>query len=59
MLMTPVKLILFRLFNITLGRFKFFNRLLRRLLEKKLITNKEKSKYVASAQFFDFRELEK
>jgi hypothetical protein len=56
MLMTTWKLILLRLFNITLGRIAFIARTLRRVLVRALITGKSK-KYVASSRFFDPKEL--
>lgn len=55
--MTPFKLIVFRIYTITLGRFYFFSKLLRKIMEKFLITGKSKKKYVASSDFFDTDEL--
>lgn len=57
MLMTTSRLIILRLYNVTLGRFAFFSRLLRIILVKILIEGK-KEKYTASSKFFDWRELE-
>jgi hypothetical protein len=52
--MGPIKLILFRVYNLTLGRFttKFF----KKQLTKKLIEAKVE-KYTASSKFFDMKEL--
>jgi len=57
MLMTTYKLILLRLYNITLGRFSFFSRLLHELLVMLLIKRSEK-KYFASSNFFDWNDLD-
>jgi len=56
MLMTTKKLILLRIFNISLGRFSFFSKLLKKVLIKSLISNK-KEKYTASSKFFSFEDL--
>ncbi len=56
-MMTTAKLILLRLYNVTLGRVEFFSRMLRKLLERVLITDREE-KYVASSRFFDMKELQ-
>ncbi len=58
MLMTPLRLVILRLYCITLGRVRFFSRLLRKILVRILITGKEE-KYVASSKFFDWRDLGK
>jgi hypothetical protein len=55
--MSTRKMILLRIFNITLGRIPFFSRLLRKFLVKIMIKNK-KDKYVASSKFFDWKDLE-
>jgi len=57
MLMTTWKLILLRLFNITLGRVELIARALRKVLVRLLITNK-REKYVASSRFFDVKDLQ-
>lgn len=57
MLMTPFRLIILRLINLTLGRIVFFSKLLKRILVKVLIKDR-KDKYVASSKFFTFEELE-
>lgn len=54
--MTPGKLIILRLFNITIGRFEIFSNLLKRFLIKKLILN-ARVKYVASSKFFHIKDL--
>lgn len=53
MLMTPSKLILFRLYNVTVGRFAPFSALLRWALVKRLI-RPGKAPYVQSARYFDW-----
>ena len=58
MRMTTSRLVLFRLFNITLGRFACCERTLKRYLMKKLIiTKKPHERYTASSGFFDLRDL--
>jgi hypothetical protein len=57
MMMTTTRLLLFRVFNITFGRFYFFAMLLKKLLVRVLIVGK-KEKYVASSKFFDIKELD-
>lgn len=57
MLMTTGKLIVLRIYNITLGRFPFFSIVLKRFLTNRLIKNKE-DKYVASSKFFTWSEIE-
>jgi hypothetical protein len=60
MQMTPVKLIGLRLFNVTLGRTAWANRLLRRGLVMLLISRRERGdRYMASSRFFDPRELDR
>jgi hypothetical protein len=54
MYMGPIKLILFRIYNLTLGRFT--SKLLKKQLTKKLIEEKEE-KYTASSKFFAKEEL--
>ena len=56
-MMTTTRLLLFRVFNITFGRFYFFAMLLKKLLIRVLIVGK-KEKYVASSKFFDFTDLD-
>lgn len=59
MQMTPTKLIVLRLYNITFGRSAFFSRILRKILVRVLIRNQKKGKaYMASSRFFDVAELE-
>jgi len=57
MLMTSGKLILLRLFNLSLGRSAFFSRLLRKVLIRLLIKGK-KGRYTQCSRYFDIRELE-
>ncbi len=57
MYMSPIKLILFRVYTLTLGRFPFFSKLLKKHLTKQLIENK-KERYVASSKFFELKDLE-
>ena len=57
--MTPAKLVLLRLFNMTLGRNAFFNRVLRRALVFFLIDRaKGSARYTASSRFFEPSELD-
>ena len=58
MKMTTGKMLLLRLFNVTLGRFTLAERALRWFLVEVLIRRRaSRSKYVASSRFFDMREL--
>ena len=57
--MTPTKLIVLRLYNITLGRFEFASKLLRKVLLKILIEKPSSERYVASSRYFDVRELKR
>lgn len=61
MLMTTAKLVMLRIYSITLGRLPFFSRLLRLILLKLLIKGPQakQSPYVASSRFFDLGELGK
>lgn len=56
-MMTTGKMFLLRLFNVTLGRFSFFSRFLKKVLILFLITRKKKGKYVASSRFFEWSEI--
>lgn len=56
MLMTTPKLILLRVFNITIGRYYFFAKILRKSLVKILISKKQE-KYVACSKYFEWKEL--
>jgi len=57
--MSPGKLILFRLFNISFGRMQWAEQLLRKVLVIVLIGKKsKKDKYMASSGFFVMSELE-
>jgi hypothetical protein len=56
MLMTTWKLILLRLFNITLGRVELFAQTLRKVLVRVLIADKQE-RYVASSRYFDLKDL--
>jgi hypothetical protein len=54
MLMTTNKLILLRLFNMLIGRFDFGKKLLRKILEKKLIDNvRYQDRYVPCTKYFN------
>ncbi len=57
MKMTTFKLIMLRLYNITLGRINVFAIILKKILIHVLIVGK-KEKYVASSKFFDFTDLD-
>ena len=54
--MTTAKLILLRIYNITIGRFPLFTRLLRLMLLHALVYHKT-DKYVASSNYFDWDDL--
>ena len=57
--MTSIKLIMLRSYCLTVGRFAWGGKLLRRMLLFLLITSRERSvRYNASSRFFDMRELE-
>lgn len=59
MLMTPLKLVVLRLYMITFGHFPLFSRLIRRVLVFILIKKQaDKSPYIASSRFLDISELE-
>lgn len=59
MLMSTPKLLLLRVYNISIGRVALFDRLLRWLLVKVLVHSKKRGdKYVASSRFFDVNELQ-
>jgi hypothetical protein len=54
---TPAKLVLLRVFNLTLGRFAWCDALLRRVLLR-LLVKKAEVPYVQSARFFTPDELD-
>ena len=56
MKMTTSRLIMLRLYNITLGRINTFAIILKKILIHVLIVGK-KEKYVASSKFFDFKDF--
>lgn len=59
MLMTTFRLLTLRIYMSTLGRFAFGEKILRRMLLKKLVhSQKNTDKYTASSRFFDPRELD-
>ncbi len=55
--MTTYKLILLRVYVITLGRLPWFSKLLRNILLRTLITHKKINAYNASANYFDWDDL--
>jgi len=55
--MGTLQLFLLRLFNISLGRFNFFARLMKNILIRLLILKKT-NKYMASSKFFNWDDLE-
>lgn len=58
MLMTTGRLIALRLFNISLGRSAWANKVLRRILVRVLIGRKKQgARYMASSRFFQMSEL--
>jgi hypothetical protein len=56
--MTTAKWMLLRAYNITLGRFGIFSRILRKILLSMLVCGK-KEKYVASSRYFDWNDIKK
>ncbi len=56
MLMSTAKLVVLRLYNFTLGRYRWGAAMLKALLVRRLITSREEP-YVASSRFFDPREI--
>jgi hypothetical protein len=56
MRLTPVRLIVFRTFNVTLGRFRFWDVLLRRVLLR-IMVRKAAVPYVQSSRFYSPDEL--
>ncbi len=56
MLLSPVKMVVLRLYLVILGRFHFGSGLLRRLLLR-LVRRKGRITYVAHADFLDLREF--
>ncbi|MDD5194051.1 MAG: hypothetical protein PHQ96_00045 [Candidatus Omnitrophica bacterium] len=58
MRMNTIGLLSLRLFNITFGRLSFCTKILRVILVKILIKNKQE-KYVACAKYFDWQDLKR
>ncbi|MBN3038384.1 MAG: hypothetical protein JW869_03080 [Candidatus Omnitrophica bacterium] len=57
--MTPVRLLLFRIYNITLGRFAFFDKLLNKALVGIFIRQKKDDEfYCQSSSYFLYSEIE-
>ncbi len=54
--MSSLKLIFFRLFNISLGRIPVFSRVLKKVLLKVIVLGNDE-KYCASSKFFDIKDL--
>ena len=59
MLMTTGRLILLRIYNVSLGRYEIFSKLLRHILLRVLIKRPAEKRYVASSKYFDVRELDR
>lgn len=57
MLMSPIKLVILRLYNLSLGRFAIGERILRKILVLLLIGKKKNAPYCQSARFFIVTEL--
>ena len=56
--MTTTKLIGLRIYNLIFGRYSFGRKFLRKILEKKLIGNKEgKARYVPSTKYFNINDF--
>jgi hypothetical protein len=58
MLMTTLRLVMLRGYNVTLGRFGWGALLLRKLLLRMFVTGAADRPYMASARFFDFSQLD-
>jgi hypothetical protein len=56
MLMTTGKLLVLRIYTVTVGRWALFSKILRKLLVRVLITDKQE-KYVPSSKYFDPKEM--
>lgn len=56
-LMTTTKLILLRIYTVTLGRFSFFSKALKMALVFCLI-KKSHRKYFATSNYFDWKDIE-
>jgi hypothetical protein len=57
--MTTLQLLFLRLYSISVGRFAFFQGILRKVLVSILIKRKGKTdSYAATSRFFDIRDLE-
>lgn len=55
--MTPGKLVLLRLYGLSLGRVPAAAQLLRKAIVKKVVLDQRRDPYVASSRFFDPAEL--
>ena len=59
MRLTPMRLVLFRLYSLTVGRLALCDRVLRAVLEYLIVWRKKpEDRYTATAGFFDVRDLE-
>lgn len=59
MKITPFKFIVFRILNLTIGRFAFGDKLIRSVLKKLFVKNKsEGDSYCQSAEIFSYDQLE-
>lgn len=59
MLMSPVKMLIFRSILLVFGRFSFFSRVIKKLLTVALIKGKAGGlAYVAHSRFFDYKEFD-
>ena len=56
MLMTTGKLLALRIYNVTLGRWTLFSKILRKLLVRLLVT-KQQEKYVPASRYFDPKDI--
>lgn len=57
MFMTPYKLIVLRLYNVLLGRYSLFSKILRKFLLHVLVYEK-REKYVASSKYFEWKDIQ-
>ncbi len=58
-MMRTIELICLRLYCLTLGRFAFGSRLLRRILVRLVVKGGGRDDYAASGGFFDWSELDR
>lgn len=55
--MSPVKMIILRIYGLTLGRINIIALIIKKILVYILIKNKKDNKYIASSKYFDLEEF--